>query len=94
VGSTRPEREYSRARGEYLTAAARLAAAMTTWEAAQVPLQPGPRGELEPWTQHQVRVTVAAAEAWQQLVWKRKAYDACAREVAADRLPLRPDRRQ
>jgi hypothetical protein len=79
VGSTRPEREYRQSRSAYLGAAYAVLRALADWEAARVPLLAGPDGELAPWTPHQIRTTLAAAEAMQQLVRKRKEFDAMSR---------------
>lgn len=87
MGSTRPEREYVRALDAYLAAARDLVRAMAEWEAARVPLLPGADGELEEWTPHQIRVTVAAALAWRTLTVRRKELDACAR-VPGARAPV------
>ena len=83
MGSTRPEREYARALDAYLAAARELVRAMAEWEAARVPLLPGPDGDLADWTPHQIRVTVAAAVAWRRLTVRRKELDACARVPGA-----------
>jgi hypothetical protein len=88
VGSTRPEREYQSALTDYRVAADRLVRAMAAWEAARVPVLPGPDGELAPWTAHQVRVTVEAALAWRQLTVKRRELDRCGR-VPGARPPAR-----
>ena len=75
VGSTRADRELSRLRMAYTAAALDLARAMRAFHGAGVPLEPRTGAELEPWTAEQVRVVVAAANAWHRLVVTRREYD-------------------
>jgi len=82
VGNTKPERELSRARGEYIAAVARLRAAMQTYLAAGVPLDPGRDSRaVPPWTAEHVQVVIETRDAWRHLVATRYAYDQLRRQL-------------
>jgi hypothetical protein len=81
MGNLNLQREVTRARSAYIGALRRLARAMTTFHDAQVPLDPGERGQLAAWTHEHVTVMHACAEAWPAVVEARRVYDALLRDL-------------
>lgn len=82
MGNTRPDRELSRARGEYVASVARLRAAMQSYLVAGVPLDPGRDSHsVPPWTADHVQVVMEARDAWRHLVATRYAYDQLRRQL-------------
>ena len=75
------DREAKLARAAYLGALQRLAKAMTDFNEAEVPLEPDERGELRPWTRAHVQVMRACAQAWPEVVERRREYDARVRAL-------------
>ncbi len=76
MGSTRPEREDSRARMAYLAAARRFVDAMSGFLATGVPFAPkGPRRELVPWTRTDVATLMELRAALDAVINARRAYD-------------------
>jgi hypothetical protein len=76
----RHEREVADARSAYLGAVRRFYAAMRAFDAAGVPLDPGPATHVRPWTRDHVAVMIAGARAWREVVDTRRSYDAIRRE--------------
>ena len=77
------EREVRRARAAYVGALRRLAGAMTSFNAAAVPLDPEPGGQIPPWTDADAQVMEQCATAWQEIVARRREYDSAVRALGA-----------
>jgi hypothetical protein len=75
------EREVRRARAAYVGALRRLAAAMTSFNAAAVPLDPEPGGQIPPWSAEEAEVMERCATAWQHIVAWRREYDSAVRAL-------------
>lgn len=75
------EKEARRARAAYMGALRQLAQAMTEFERVGVPLEPLPSGRIAPWSDRQLGVMVACADAWEAVVRQRRAYDMAVREA-------------
>jgi hypothetical protein len=69
------------ARVAYVGALRRLAAAMVEFEAVHVPLEPGPGGRIEAWSADHQRVMAACAQAWTEVVQRRRAFDVAVHEA-------------
>ena len=69
------------ARVAYVGALRRLAAAMVEFEAAHIPLAPGPDGQIAPWSEHEQRVMTTCAQAWSEVIECRRAFDVAVHEA-------------
>jgi hypothetical protein len=69
------------ARVAYIGALRRLAAAMIDFERARVPLEPGPDGQIAPWSEQEHDVMAACAQAWSEVVERRRAFDVAVHEA-------------
>lgn len=74
------DRDLRQARLAYVGAVRRLDAAMNDLGAADVPLDPGPGPEPTPWTPRQIAVMREVAEAFVQVVNRRRTWDGMRRE--------------
>ncbi len=74
------DREVADARSRYLGAVRNLDVAMRAFSQADVPFDPGPRGDPVPWSREHVAVMIRCARAWAEVVERRREYDAIRRE--------------
>jgi hypothetical protein len=75
VGTNSHDRDLRQARLAYVAAVRRLEVAMDRLGAAEVPLDPRPGVEPRPWTTQHVAVMREVAEAFAQVVNRRRAWD-------------------
>ena len=75
------DRDTRRIHAQYTAAVLELARAMNPFNAAAVPLDPDPGGQVPPWTADHVTVMRRCAAAWTAVVDRRRALDAATREA-------------
>lgn len=80
MGERNRDRQLRDARIAYLGAVRRLDQALRAFDDSGMPMDPGPGPEPLPWTHEQVRIIVATANAFREVVEKRREWDGLRRE--------------
>ena len=74
------DRELRFAAVQYVASVRRLDAALRAFEASDIPMDPGHGPEPLPWTPQHLQVMIEAAAAFNQVIARRRTWDALRRE--------------